>query len=223
MPCARHLVLTTAAGVGLILLTAAPASAHVEAEAEGTARAGSGPITVAFTGEAESTTAGVVGLKTKLPDGIAPADVSLASGPDGWALAPTDNGFQVSGPALAPGTNAAFRVTIPRLPADTTTLIFPTVQRYADGSEDAWIEPVLDGQPEPDKPAPSITVAAAANAAPQTSATESSPASSRPPADAATKPASEESSTGTVAVIGSIIAAIALLGGGLWWLRKRRA
>ena len=40
----------------------APASAHVEASAEG-AQAGTGPVTVAFVAEAESATAGIVGVK----------------------------------------------------------------------------------------------------------------------------------------------------------------
>lgn len=70
--------------LGLSFVGLAPASAHVEASAEG-AQAGTGPVTVSFVAEAESATAGIVGVKTQLPAGIAPDAVSLASGPAGWA------------------------------------------------------------------------------------------------------------------------------------------
>jgi hypothetical protein len=34
------------------------------------------------------------------------------------------------------------------------------VQLYSDGSQAAWIEPTVDGQPEPEKPAPVLSLAA---------------------------------------------------------------
>ena len=100
--------------------------------------------------ESESPSVGIVGVKTQLPDGIAPADVSLAGGPEGWALTPTADGFELGGPALVPGLDAEYSVTVAQLPADATELTFPTLQRYSDGREDAWIEPVTDPLPNPE-------------------------------------------------------------------------
>jgi hypothetical protein len=55
-------------------------------------------------------------------------------------LAPTADGFELGGPALVPGLDAEYSVTVAQLPADATELTFPTLQRYSDGREDAWIE-----------------------------------------------------------------------------------
>jgi uncharacterized protein YcnI len=38
-----------------------------------------------------------------------------------------------------------------------TTLAFPTVQRCGD-AETAWIEPIVEGEPEPEQPAPTVSV-----------------------------------------------------------------
>jgi hypothetical protein len=72
----------------LVLLGAGPALAHVEVAAQGTAQAGTGPVTLLFSAEAESATAGIVGFRTRLPEGIEPGAASLASAPPGWVLAP---------------------------------------------------------------------------------------------------------------------------------------
>lgn len=68
------------------------------------------PITV--TAEAESSTADITSAKTQLPEGILPEWVSLASGPPGWALTPTKDGYEVGGPALEPRQDAVFSITI---------------------------------------------------------------------------------------------------------------
>lgn len=51
---------------GLLLVGHAPASTHLEATAEG-AQAGTGPVPASGFAEAESTTPGIVGVKTQLP------------------------------------------------------------------------------------------------------------------------------------------------------------
>jgi hypothetical protein len=111
-----------------------------------------------------------------LPVGIAPADVSLAGGPEGWALTPTADGFELGGTPLAPGVDAEYSVTVAQLPVDATELAFPTLQRYSDGREDAWIEPVTDALPNSENPAPVLSVAPAPPAA-TTAATPSPTAS----------------------------------------------
>ena len=80
--------------------------------------------------------------------------MSLASGPAGWALTPTADGYDVTGPPLAPGTDVEFGITIEQLPADATVLVFKTLVRYTDGAEDAWIEEPTADNPEPAEPGP---------------------------------------------------------------------
>jgi hypothetical protein len=56
-----------------------------------------------------ASTLGIASVKTQLPVGIAPAMVTLAGAPKGWALTPTSDGFELGGPALAPGQSAGNR------------------------------------------------------------------------------------------------------------------
>jgi Domain of unkown function (DUF1775) len=151
----------------------------------------------------------------------------LAAGPPGWTLTPTAEGFDVGGPALPSGEDVEYAVTVASLPAGVTELAFPTVQVYADGTEDAWIEQEVPGAPEPEQPAPVLAVAPG-TAVPSTPASpapaptvESEPAqpTASAPAPAA---AAEDEGTGTgwlVAVAG--VAALAAVAGGLWYRRSR--
>jgi cell division septation protein DedD len=209
----------------LLLVGARPAAAHVEATVSPGAQAGAGPVTVAFAAEAESPSAGIASVKTQLPAGMPPQDVSLATGPSGWALTPTPDGFEVGGAPLQPGTDADFSVSIRQLPADRTELPFKTLVRYTDGSEDAWIEEPTPGNPEPENPAPVITVAPAAaptsTAAPSSTPATSSPATSTP----ATTPQAQESDdegTPTWLIVLGVLAAVAVLAGGLFLARRSR-
>jgi hypothetical protein len=214
----RAAVVTSAAGV-LLLSVAGPASAHVEAEVSEGARAGGDPVTVDFSAEAERPSAGIAAVKTQLPAGVLPEWVSLESGPAGWTLATTADGYTVTGPALAPGTDAKYTIRIGQLPADTTTYAFKTLVDYTDGSEDAWIEDTPAGGPEPDHPAPVVTVAAApstSSAASSGSSSGSSSAASDPTTPAATPAspqpaaASSDSGSSTGAVVGTVVAVVAV-------------
>lgn len=212
--------------VSVVLLAgASPAAAHVEASAEG-AQAGTGPVVVDFLAEAESTTAGIVGVKVQLPAGISPDDVVLAVGPAGWTLAPTSDGYEAGGPDIGPGVDLEYSITIGQLPPDATELPFKTLLRYSGGREDAWIELPTEANPHPEQPAPAITVAPAppaatttpSSAAPTPSA-DSPSSSPAEPVEAAQTSADEGGSTWWIG--GAAIAAIAVLAGGLWFWRSR--
>jgi hypothetical protein len=209
----------------LLLVGAGPAGAHVEATVSAGAQAGAGPVTVAFEAAAESPSAGIAAVKTQLPAGMPPEDVSLASGPAGWALTPTSDGFEVGGPPLPPGTDAEFTISISQLPADRTELPFKTLVRYTDGSEDAWIEEPTPGNPEPENPAPVITVAPAAaptsTAAPGSTPATSSPATSAPAATPRAQESDDEGTPTWLNVLG-VLAAVAVLAGGLLLARRSR-
>lgn len=223
----RRAACLSAITMGLVLASAGPAGAHVEASAEG-AQAGAGPVTVAVLAEAESTTAGIVGAKTQLPANVLPEWVSLASGPAGWTLAATPDGYEVGGPDIGPGVDLEFSVTIGQLPRDITELPLKTLLRYSDGREDAWIELPTPDNPQPEKPAPIIAVAPAAPEA--TTTAPSSPAPSTPsaenttsaePREDAAQSSTEDGSTSTGWIAAIVVLVAAALAGGLWFWRSR--
>ena len=95
--------------VGLAAGTGTAAS-HIHVDAAG-AVAGTGPVTLEFSAASEAD-AGITAMRTRLPAGIYPAGVSLASGPAGWTLTRTAQGFEVGGPALLSGADSAYAVTV---------------------------------------------------------------------------------------------------------------
>ncbi|MGY1821840.1 DUF1775 domain-containing protein [Geodermatophilus sp. SYSU D00079] len=212
-----------------VLVGAAPgaAAAHVEVSAPG-ATAGAGPVTLTFTAESEAP-AGIAAMRTRLPAGIAPGDVVLASGPPGWSLTPTGDGFEVAGPALPVGTDAEYAVTVAQLPPGVAELVFATLQRYADGREDAWIEVPAAGAPEPERPAPVLRVAPGAPA-PAATAAPSAPAPAAPSGPAtsaatattpAAVPADDEGGVGGGWLAALGVLAAAAVAAGLWFRRSR--
>ncbi len=111
------------------------------------------------------------------------------------------------------------------------TLSFPTIQTCEVG-ETAWIEPTVEGQDEPDHPAPAFEVTAAAaggdddHAASATTAAAAATAAPTSGAEVAT--ASSDSTTasstpGWVAVAGLVAGVLGLIVGGVALARSRRA
>jgi hypothetical protein len=155
-------VAVTAAATIVVLSTAiGPASAHVKVTAEG-ARAGATDVTVTFEAEAESKKAGIVSLQTTLPDGMSPGDVSLVSGPTGWKLKPTADGFTISGIALPQGENATFSVKFAKLPGNLKQLPLKTVERYSNGEVNRWVDTTKSVAKEEENAAPVIELQPAA-------------------------------------------------------------
>ncbi|MFG2947230.1 DUF1775 domain-containing protein [Streptomyces adustus] len=181
---ARHLPLAAAAAACVVLLGAGPAAAHVEVESA-KAQALAENVEISFDAESESDTAGITQIRVVLPEGIAPADVTYGKGPQGWQFSVGADGYTVKGPALKTGVDAAYSVVVRQLP-DASKLAFKTLQTYADGRTDRWIE--LDENGE--NPAPTLRLRAAAPGAkpvaPSPSATPAATASaSASPAPAA--------------------------------------
>ena len=139
---------------GLIcaLAVAGVAYAHVEVSAQ-PATAGAANAVITFEAAAESSTAGIASVRIVLPAGIAPTDVTLKTGPSGWTLMPTADGYTVGGPTLPRGRDAVHSVTVARLP-DATRLVFKALVNYSDGSVDRWIEEPTAANPNPDNEAP---------------------------------------------------------------------
>jgi uncharacterized protein YcnI len=165
-----------------LLLGAGSAMAHVEVLIE-PAQAGARDAVVTFAAEAESDSAGISSVQVQLPDGIAPGDVTLATGPTGWALTPSVDGYTVAGPPLPVGAELGYAITVKQLP-NTESVAFKTAQSYTDGTTDRWIGlPGPDGA-QPENPAPVVTLAPAAGALPPSS----DPESASSPATAGAQP-----------------------------------
>ena len=69
---------------------------------------------------------------------------------------------------LAPGQYQEFSLSVGPLPDAAGTLAFPALQGYSDGTTVSWADPTVEGQPEPEHPAPALTIAAASDPAPAT-------------------------------------------------------
>ncbi|MFJ9710186.1 DUF1775 domain-containing protein [Streptomyces sp. NPDC101234] len=232
---ARRAALVGAAALTAALALAGPASAHAEVEAD-TPRALATDVTLTFVSEAESDSAGFTKLRVVLPEGIAPADVSLDDAPKGWKMTAASDGYTVGGPALEPGVDAEHSIKVKQLPG-ARELAFKTVETYSDGEISRWIE-LPTGDKEPEQPAPVLKLKPAAAGA--TSLTPSPSPSPSPSASATPSPtpsvtasqsapaanqAAGNDGGGTSAgtVVAGVAAAVVVVGGGAWWLAKRRS
>jgi periplasmic copper chaperone A len=168
--------------VGLLTLGSGIASAHVTVSSADAAPDGFGKVT--FRVPDESNTASTVRLRIQLPTADPFASVSILP-VAGWTTTTTrtqlnppltdDDGNQVTqavsvvefdaapGGGIAPGQFQEFSLALGPFP-DVASLPFNVVQSYSDGSEAAWIDPTVEGQPEPDHPAPTLSLASAGGA-----------------------------------------------------------
>jgi periplasmic copper chaperone A len=164
---------------GLLTLGAGVASAHVTVSSPDAAADGFGKVT--FRVPDESATASTVRLRIQLPSGSPFASVSILP-VAGWTTTSTrtqlsppltdDDGNQVTeavsvvefdavpGGGIAPGQFQEFSLALGPFP-DADLVTFNVVQSYSDGSEAAWIDPTVEGRPEPGHPAPTLSLAAA--------------------------------------------------------------
>jgi Domain of unkown function (DUF1775) len=201
---------------------AAPAAAHVEVEADNP-QAGATNVLVSFTAESESNSAGIVSLEVALPEGITIDDVTLVTGPSGWALSPAASGYLVAGPALPAGTDAAYQIRIAQLPTNAETLAFKTLQTYTDGRIDRWIDIPTSAVPEPEMPAPilHITGAVPATTPPTATPTPEQTSAPAPNTSEPTSAAPEQPGSALGWWLG-VAAAVLLAAAVAWWLQRRR-
>jgi len=199
-----------AAAAALALAAAPAADAHVKVSALSAVAGGSTVLT--FRVPTESATASTVSLTVQLPTDHPFTSVSYDPVP-GWTakLVTTklakplkdDDGNTIGSAVtqviwtatdggLAPGQFGQFPLSVGPLP-DSGTLFLPAIQKYSDGSEVDWTQQAQPGAAEPEHPAPSIVVSAAAGstaaatsgaaAASDVTATASSPRSAAAPVD----------------------------------------
>ena len=66
--------------------------------------------------------------------------------------------WTATGGGLEPGQFDLFTISAGPLPTKPSKLEFKAVQTYSDGTVVRWIQPTVKGAPEPDHPAPTLTL-----------------------------------------------------------------
>ncbi|TFV78301.1 DUF1775 domain-containing protein [Blastococcus sp. CT_GayMR19] len=223
-----RLAVVLALATGVVAVGGGAASAHVTVASSDAAPGGFGKLT--FRVPNESDTANTVSLRIQIPEEAAMASLRVQPLP-GWTATTTTaeltepleaHGEEISsyvsvvefraadGGGIAPGEFQEFALSGGPFP-DAENLAFPTVQSYSDGSDAAWIEPTVAGQAEPERPAPVLTLAAGAAAAPTTE-----------PAAEEHGHASPSSEPGALALIVAFLALLLAIGGVVLGVRANR-
>jgi uncharacterized protein YcnI len=208
-------------GVVAALAVTGVAYAHVEVEAE--PAVGGAAAVVTFSAEAVSPSSGIKSVQIILPAGLSPADVSLQSGPAGWTLTPTSDGYIVAGPALPKGRDAEHAIKVKALP-NQAQVVFKALVTYTDNTVDRWIEEPSTANPNPNQPAPILKLTPGPSPTPApTTEPPATVAATTPPVTANATPIAAEGGLSPfwwiIIVAFALIAAAAIAMG----LRKRRA
>ncbi|MEU1408071.1 DUF1775 domain-containing protein [Streptomyces sp. NPDC005728] len=182
--------------LAVVFALAGSAFAHVKVTAD-TPQALAKNVTLSFRSEAEDKKAGFRALRVILPQGIAPADVTLVQAPEGWRMALVNGGYDIAGPDLKKGVDLDYKVRIKQLP-DARQLVFKTYTLYSDNKVQNWDELPAAGQ-TPQSPAPLLQLS-----------------------DASMMSRLQQKATSPV-TIGGAVAVLLLLIYLLWWMMRRRA
>ena len=120
----------------------------------------------------------------------------------------------VDGGGIAPGEFQEFALSGGPFP-EAESLSFPAVQGYSDGSEAAWIEPSVEGQEEPERPAPVLALAADTASADATAEPTTAAADDHEHASATEEP-------GALALFVAFLALVAGIAGVVLGIRAQR-
>jgi uncharacterized protein YcnI len=216
-----------AVGAGSLLGLAAAASAHVTVDPS-SAPAGSF-AQLDFRVPTESDTASTVGVEVAFPTDHPIANISVQP-KVGWTYSvtkeklatpiKTDDGtvteaitriaWKATNGGLKPGEFDTFAVSAGPLPTDVGSITLPAIQTYSDGSVVRWIEPSVTSGPEPDHPAPVLTLtkASSTDGATDTAGTSSNSTSS------------SDSTARTLGIIGIVVGVLGLGVGGFALIRR---
>ncbi|WP_029431315.1 YcnI family protein [Blastococcus sp. URHD0036] len=225
-------VAVLAAGVGT-------ASAHIRVSSADAAPGGYGELT--FRVPNESDTASTVSLRVQIPTDTPLASVSVKPVP-GWTATTTTgaidppvevHGSEVTeavteitwtadaGAGIAPGEYQTFSISAGPIP-DVDELVLPTIQTYDDGEESAWIEPTVEGEEEPENPAPVLSLTGSDDAGHD--ADEASSDDSTDASDATADDSDDSDGLAVTALVVGIVGLVAGLAGlGLGLATRRRS
>ena len=94
--------------------------------------------------------------RTKLAKPVTPDDGPVTEAVSRITWTATDRG-------LAPGQFDLFTISAGPLPTNTRKLTFKAIQTYSDGTTVNWIQATVKGAPEPEHPAPVLTLTTASS------------------------------------------------------------
>jgi len=231
----RIAIVFGAAGIALVA-AAAPAWAHVKVEPESAPKGSDAVLAFVVPNEkADATTTKVV---VQFPTDHPIAEATTEAIP-GWtaeiATAPvktpikTDAGdvndavktvtWTASGAGIGTENFQEFKVSV-GLPDDADSLSFPTIQTYSDGETVNWVQVTPPGGPEPDDPAPVLTLTAGESA--DTTPTTAAPTGQTTAASDVSK--NDVDSAKTIAIIGIVVGALGLIAGvGALMMARRKS
>ncbi|PPB50557.1 nuclear export factor GLE1 [Arthrobacter pityocampae] len=181
----RSRALTTGAvalaTAGLMTVGLGAASAHVSVAPTSTTEDGYTQLTFSVPNESE--TAGTNKLEVQLPTEQPFTSVRVKP-VEGWTAevvtgalpepATTADGATITeaplsvvwtaeeGAEISQQEYQTFSLSVGRLPEAGSTVLLPTTQSYTDGEVSAWTQETVEGEEEPEKPAPSFVTTAAA-------------------------------------------------------------
>jgi uncharacterized protein YcnI len=143
----------------LVLVTATPAFAHVAVSPSEVPEGEAAELTFRVPNESDS--ANTTSVEIAMPADRAFQFVSAKAVP-GWTIDTAKEGDAVtsitwSGGEIAPGQFDEFSIVVGPVEG-TGPLAFRAVQTYDDGDVVRWIDPMVEGEEEPEHPAPTATV-----------------------------------------------------------------
>jgi uncharacterized protein len=222
----------------LIALWPATAYAHVTVNPSEAEQGGFEKLT--FRVPNERPDAGTTKVQVTIPDDVAIQHVSVQPVP-GWTYTienrdlaepiETDDGEVTSvvssitwtGGEIKPGEFQEFPVSVGPLP-EVEQVEFRAIQTYSSGEEVRWIETQTEGGPEPEFPAPVLTLAAASgdsHGGGSDDAGEDATDDGSTGEAAADTDSDDDSSSDTLAIIALVVGGLGLIVGGAALVRAR--
>ncbi len=219
----RRITVAVAVTVVTLVALAGPAWAHVTVEPSSATKGSDAVLSFIVPNEKEDAT--TVGVTVQFPTDHPIAQALVQSVP-GWKaeVTPfhvttpiqTDDGevntavksvtwTATDGTGIAKDHFGSFSVSV-GLP-DADSLTFPTIQTYSDGSKVNWVQVTPAGGPEPDDPAPVLTLTAGDDHGSSTPTTAPSGSAS------GTVKQSDVDNAKTIGIIGVIVGALGLVAG----------
>lgn len=222
--------IAVATAVTVALCIAGPASAHIHTDPE-EVKAGTSNA-VGFVIEHGCDGSPTTKVDLQLPDGVTAIS---ADDQAGFTAAVDGQVVTFDGGTLPDGTEQAFTVTF-TAPTEAGTIDIPLIQTCEEGSTD-WIEPEVEGEPEPEHPAPQLAIAANPDAtttttAAETTTTEAAATTTAAPetttsttaVEVAVDDEDDDSSSNTALIVGIAAAVIVLVvGGGVLYARSKKS
>lgn len=187
----RRVVALGATAAALVAVMALPASAHVTVTPDSLPKGATAELTFRVPNEESNATTTKIQLQIPTDHPIAQV---LPRQLPGWTIAvktttlatplKTDDGtfttavseIDWTGGTIPVGQYQDFQVSVDPLPKDTNQLAFKAVQTYSNGDVVRWIDVTQPGQPDPEHPAPVLTLTAAASSSDSGSGGGSTPA-----------------------------------------------